>query len=168
MPAPDSSTGISGNSKEFHPCRQHEGNWLSTLPPSGNDPLPSSAAALCSVAGCQVPFVASGFCAYHFNCWRPKLVCSVDGCQKPTVARRFCWMHYRRYMKYGDATRTSIKRRVMGHCISCCRRPQICKRLCSRCYSRQYSCRKKLLAGAEPRLPPGLLRVLRSLPVRFQ
>lgn len=69
----------------------------------------------CSVAGCERPQIARGYCkAHHARVQRngepggpiPErrqlFVCSIDGCDRPHMGRGWCSMHYQRWKRRGD------------------------------------------------------------------
>jgi hypothetical protein len=78
--------------------------------------MTSEGARTCSIASCDGPHVARGWCEKHYSRWKrhgdtatvlvsriPKgAVCSVDGCTTPVLARGWCAKHYQRWLKHGD------------------------------------------------------------------
>lgn len=45
---------------------------------------------------------------------REMLTCIIDDCSAERIRRGFCNKHYRRYLKYGDADKTSYERATNG------------------------------------------------------
>ena len=78
-------------------------------------PAPVSA---CSVAGCNSPAIARGWCHAHYSRWKrwgdvqPDVPvqrpagepppCGVDGCHRPRHSRGWCQTHYKRSQRTGD------------------------------------------------------------------
>jgi hypothetical protein len=66
----------------------------------------------CSVARCDEPQRARGWCGKHYKRWRKygdpayerpaKKVCSLPRCDEPVKARDWCAKHYLRWRRYGD------------------------------------------------------------------
>ncbi len=71
----------------------------------------------CSVAGCDRPAIARGWCHAHYSRWlrdgdpqpdRPvqhvaeTSPCGLPACQSPVYARGFCEKHYKRILRRGD------------------------------------------------------------------
>jgi HNH endonuclease len=69
----------------------------------------------CSLAGCDRPHKACGWCALHYRRWRMHgdptkrvrgfaagRVCSIPGCEQDMIARGWCNKHWARWRRYGD------------------------------------------------------------------
>lgn len=69
----------------------------------------------CSVATCERPSRARGWCTKHYSRWKkrgsidllprptkPVRLCQVDGCDKPVLCRGWCRTHYTRWYESGS------------------------------------------------------------------
>ena len=65
----------------------------------------------CSIAGCEKPRKARGWCSAHWSRWqrhgdpayqRPKPDCSIEDCERGQYARGWCNRHYQRWRNNGD------------------------------------------------------------------
>jgi HNH endonuclease len=98
-------------------CRKHyyatHGKPRERRPPNSHEPRPVQPVSMCSVAGCDEPASARGWCGAHYQRWRrfgdpafrppaPARVCTVEGCSEVPNARALCRAHYYRWWRYGD------------------------------------------------------------------
>lgn len=105
----------------------------------------------CSVADCDKPAAARGWCNTHYRRWkrhgdvsygRPVLAekCSIDGCDAPREARGWCHTHYSRWWTNGDpgdAERLSQRGRICS--IEGCGNPHASKGFCDKHWQRNRS-----------------------------
>lgn len=85
---------------------------------------------ICTVTGCENPYLAKGFCSTHYHKNRKKqrrqLPCSIDACPNPLHQAGLCHSHYWRKYKHGDASAGGTRqgeslewlRTVVRHCIA--------------------------------------------------
>jgi len=99
----------------------------------------------CTIAGCERPHNARGWCLPHYKRWqrygdpegsvqRHDPVCVIHGCDRPKVAHGWCAMHYQRWQRYGDAEKMKRERRVCV--IDGCERLRLGRGWCSMHYTR--------------------------------
>ena len=100
----------------------------------------------CSVAGCDRPYKARGWCRVHYERWRvrgspytlKKLAngthetCTIAKCDKTHRSRGWCTMHWTRWSRYGDPLiRLKVAQGEFETCtIDGCPRPYKSKGLC--------------------------------------
>jgi len=86
---------------------------------------------ICSVEGCERPWIARRWCTVHYAKWRkygdplsPDRVswsgktCSVDGCSHPVTCRGWCNKHYLRwYKEQNPPDPAAVRRRGRKHLL---------------------------------------------------
>jgi len=80
-------------------------------------------------------------------------VCSVSGCDRKVWARGWCRLHYERWREHGDpiATKTRV-RKVPARCtVDACSEPSVAHGWCKRHYNQRYRQRVPKIAKRVPR-----------------
>ena len=98
---------------------------------------------LCSVADCDKPVHARGWCNTHYQEMRQRPRCSVPGCDSPVEAHGWCKLHHDRWRRHGNPLWQPRER--MLHCSQVgCGRPTHARGLCSTHLARQRQGRDML------------------------
>ena len=78
---------------------------------------------VCSIAGCEKPARARGWCLPHYKKWRkyrdplgsppPRPAkCSAEGCERQPYGRGMCQMHWQRWRVHGDPMAGGVPKRA--------------------------------------------------------
>lgn len=111
--------GVAGCDRPIHRasgyCRRHHYRLITHGDPEGGGPLRNTQHELiCTVPGCDKPYLAKGLCSTHYARRAAhgdpmyqrehieKAPCVVRGCSNLQKAAGYCGMHYQRAKKHGD------------------------------------------------------------------
>lgn len=115
----------------------------------------------CTVAGCQRPYKARGYCQTHYAQWmRGSPItaeikarvhdqpdeCTEEGCVEPVKAKGLCKMHYQRLLRHGHTKYRDRKKPARECMIDGCDSHLYAKDLCHAHYAKQ---RKWRAAGVD-------------------
>jgi hypothetical protein len=130
--------------------------------------LAMQATGKCSVAECDKPRKAKGFCSGHHSRWRnhgdplagrlqagsSTTGCSVVDCGEVVVARGWCNLHYSRWVRHGDPAVT-VANPGAKCSIDGCERPSRSRTWCKLHYARWRHAGDPMVVRPNVLTPPG-------------